>query len=83
MWKYIIIIEISKTGNNSSIKWGGCSSPIGNSVVVMWRGVVVMWRRGIVVITTVQRHSTKPELRLCAVSNPARDVSEIRDDGDL
>ena len=35
------------------------------------------WHRGVVVITTAQLHSTKPELRLCAGSNPA--VSEIRD----
>ena len=35
------------------------------------------WRCGVVVITTVQLHSTKPELRFCAVSNLARGVSEI------
>ena len=46
-------------------------------------GVVVMWRRGVVVITTAQLHSTKPELRFCAGSNPARGVSEIRDGEDL
>ena len=40
-------------------------------------------RRGVVVITTVQLHSTKPELRFCAGSNPARGVSEIRDGEDL
>ena len=28
--------------------------------------------RGVVVITTAQLHSTKPELRFCAGSNPAR-----------
>ena len=42
-----------------------------------------MWRRGVVVITTAQLHSTKPELRFCADSNPARGVSEIRDGEDL
>ena len=42
-----------------------------------------LWRRGVVVITTAQLHSTKPELRLCAGSNPARGVSEIRDGEDL
>ena len=31
------------------------------------------------VITTTKLHSTKSELRLCAGSNPARGVSEIRD----
>ena len=41
------------------------------------------WRRGVVVITTAQLHSTKPELRLCASSNPARGVSQIRDGEDL
>ena len=37
------------------------------------------WHRGVVVITTAQIHSTKPELRLCADSNRARGVSEIHD----
>ena len=40
-------------------------------------------RCGVVVITTAQLHSTKPELRFCAGSNPARGVSEIRDGEDL
>ena len=35
-------------------------------------------RRGVVVITITQLHSTKPELRLCAGSNPTRGVTEIR-----
>ena len=39
--------------------------------------------RNVVVITTAQLHSTKPELRFCAGSNPAREVSEIRDGEDL
>ena len=43
----------------------------------------LLWCRGVVVITTAQLHSTKPELRLCAGSNPARGVSEIRDGEDL
>ena len=34
------------------------------------------------VITTAQLHSNKPELRFCAGSNPARGVSEVRDDAD-
>ena len=38
---------------------------------------------GIVVITTAQLHSTKPELRFCAGSNPARGVSEICNGEDL
>ena len=42
-----------------------------------------MWRRGVVVIATAQLHSTKPELRFCAGSSPARGVSEIRDGEDL
>ena len=40
-------------------------------------------RCGIVVITTAQPHSTGPELRLCAGSNHACCVSEIRDGEDL
>ena len=38
---------------------------------------------GVVVITTAQLHSTQPELRFCAGSNPARGVSEIHDGEDL
>ena len=42
-----------------------------------------LWRRGVVVITTAQLHLTKPELRFCSGSNPARGVSKIRDGEDL
>ena len=45
--------------------------------------VTRFWRRSVVVITTAQLHSTKSELRLCAGSKPARDVSEIRNVEDL
>ena len=41
------------------------------------------WHRGIVVITTAQLHSNKPELKFCAGSKPARGVPEIRDGEDL
>ena len=41
------------------------------------------WYHGVVVITTAQLHSSKPELRFCAGSNPARGVSEIHDGEDL
>ena len=37
----------------------------------------------VVVVTTAQLHSTKPEPRFCAGSNPVRGVSEIRDGDDL
>ena len=40
-------------------------------------------RRGVVVITTAQLHSTKPELRSCAGSNPACNMLEIRNGEDL
>ena len=43
----------------------------------------IFWRRGVAVIITAQLHSTKPELRLCTGSNPARGVSEIHDGEDL
>ena len=39
--------------------------------------------KAILVITTAQLHSTKPELRLCTGSSPNRIVSEIRDGEDL
>ena len=40
-------------------------------------------RRGVVVITTRQLQSTKPELRFCTGSNPTRGASEIGDGEDL
>ena len=42
-----------------------------------------LWSRGAVVSTAAQLHSTKPELRFCAGSNPTPGVSEIRDGEDL
>ena len=39
--------------------------------------------RGVVVITTAQLHSTKPELRFCAGSSPAHVVLKICDSEDL
>ena len=45
--------------------------------------VISQWRRRIVVITTAQLHSSKPELRFCAGSYPARSVSEIQGGEDL
>ena len=42
-----------------------------------------LWRRGVVVITTAQLHSTKPELRFYAGSNPALGGLETRDGEDL
>ena len=43
-----------------------------------------MWCCDVVVITTAQLHSMKPELRFCVGSNPAHGVSsEIRDGEDL
>ena len=47
------------------------------------RSFMTEWHRGVVVITTAQLHSTKPELRFCAGSNPARGVSGICDGEDL
>ena len=38
---------------------------------------------GAVVIIIAQLHSTKPELRFCAGSDPARSVSEIKDVEDM
>ena len=40
-------------------------------------------RRGVVVITSAQLNSTKPELGFCAGSNPARGVLAFRDGEDL
>ena len=46
-------------------------------------GSPTLWHHGVVVITTAQLHSTKPELRLCTGSNPACGMSEICDGEDL
>ena len=45
--------------------------------------MVNTWRRGVVVTTSAQLHSTKPEIKLWAGSNPADSMSEIRDGEDL
>ena len=37
----------------------------------------------VVVITTAQLHSTRPDLRFCTGSNPAHGISEICDGEDL
>ena len=42
-----------------------------------------LWRGGVVVITTAQLHSTKPELTFCVGSDSACGVLEIRDGNDL
>ena len=47
------------------------------------QSVVIERSRGVMVINTAQFHSTKPELRLCAGSKPARGVSDISDSEDL
>ena len=52
------------------------------SVYMTYSPLTFKWHRGVVVITA-QLHSTKTELRFCAGSNPACDVSEIRDGEDL
>ena len=44
---------------------------------------VVLLCHGIVVITTAQLHSTKPELRFCTGSSPACSMSGIQDSEDL
>ena len=72
------------TGDNLSIIKVHKAVSLKNDI--SWRNYsssLFKWRRGVVVITTAQLHSTKPELRFCAGSNPARGVSEIRDGEDL
>ena len=48
-----------------------------------YAGLMKSKQAGVMVITTAQLHSTKPELRFCAGSNLASGVSEIRDGEDL
>ena len=42
-----------------------------------------LWCRGVVIITTAQLHSKKPELRFCPDSNLARGMSDIHDGEDF
>ena len=57
--------------------------------VYFWSIISCIWteyrdlRHGVVVITTEQLHSTKPQLRFCAGSNPAHGVLEIPNGEDL
>ena len=44
---------------------------------------LALWHCGVVIITTVQLHSTKPELRFCTGSNPTHDKLEICNAEDL
>ena len=48
-------------------------------ICVLYGACNVYRHRTVVVITTIQLHSTKPELRFCAGINPANVVWEIRD----
>ena len=48
-----------------------------------WCSGMVSWHHEVVVITTAQLHSTKPELWFCTDSNPARGVSQICNSEDL
>ena len=40
-------------------------------------GIIAPWHCSVVVITTAQLHSTKPGLKFCSGSNPARGVPEF------
>ena len=53
----------SSTDQNSAIKYKILDSNFGF--------------HGVVVLTTAQLHSTKPELRFCAASNPVRDGEDL------
>ena len=67
----VITTEVRRNEKKLPVHWS-------SKVPKQW-----LWHRGVVVITTAQLHSTKPELRFCAGSNPARDVPEIRSGEDL
>ena len=54
-----------------------------SQVFLINRNATVKWYCGAVVITTAQLHSTKPELKFCAGSNPACRVSDINNGEDL
>ena len=52
-------------------------------IIPCYSSQMFLWHCDVVVNTTAQLHSTKPELRFRAVSNPASGVSETCDGEDL
>ena len=76
-------IEIFGTCFFWKLKWGSRGLWLRPCELLCFFWWYVLWHHGVVVITTAQLHSTKPELRFCAGSNPARAGLEIRDGEDL
>ena len=60
-----------------------CGTLCTGSILRNILGYYLNYRCGVVVISTAQLHSTKPELRFCAGSNLARGVLEICDGQNL
>ena len=81
-----LLHNISRSNGNQIMKFGQLIEYNMRNVFLeksYTKCAVFWWCRGVVGIATAQLHSTKPELRFCAGSNPARGMSEIRDGEDL
>ena len=68
-------VQIMENMDQSNSKYKTFS----RNMKLSWSCRVALWCS----ITTAQLHSTKPEVRFCVGSNPARGVSEIRDGEDF
>ena len=71
----ILMMLLSAAGVNIPLI---CNNSCLGYLSLTYHTLTYHWRHGVVVITTAQLHSTKPELRFCAGSNPARRVGDSR-----
>ena len=78
LWSTIYVFGIGQVNSQGFVFENQCCSLI--SIENSFPSIKLLF--GVVVITTAQLHSRKPELRLCAGSNPAPGVSVIRDGED-
>ena len=84
LYLYNLYIDITEIDDAEIIECCIINSNLYYIEIINWRWqLFFLWRRGVVVITTEQLYSTKSELRLCAGSNSAREVSEIHGGEDL
>ena len=84
LYLYNLYIDITEIDDAEIIECCIINSNLYYIEIINWRWqLFFLWRRGVVVITTEHLYWTKSELRLCAGSNSAREVSEIHGGEDL
>ena len=79
--KPALYLFLESVGNN--IQYVNIIAIVIIFIIILFNFSNNLWRHVVVVITTAQLHSIKPELRFCPDSNPSRSVTEIRDGDDL